>query len=1842
MSGKSKESDAPDFAYPRQVMADADKMLDKALKKGDGQGVVKALIQSGLAQVSISPDSLPSVITRIEGVRDKERGEVTKALLDLLLAEVYSQYYTDNQYDLDRRPTLAAPGTDITLWSGKEFRDRIMGLYDEVFVYTDALRAARITDYTDIIECDSSTPIFYPTLFDFASLRALDVLDEINSESITVLAPFYLYDVTVRVPNVMSKPSAEAVEIANRWVLANEGAPRIMALLVRYSMLEGKTVRDDNVSGPTPLMRLYAGNKSVPYAVELLLAENIYQLDMAQQKALYNELNEYQATNPSYFRIDAVKNRMAELTQPRCEVSYPAQVARGKDFIIGVKLDNASAADVLVYRVNDSAVRFDRDSYRLQQCGREPVARLTVKTDSVAPFSEMRVVTCNLKDYGVYVVVPVLEDGARTNMYVDAIYCTDIALAAVNSAGLMRAYAVDGTSGIPQKGVNVTTYRNYDNQLQKLRTHLSDADGAVDLDKGNLRNIIMQATKGDDRFGRELDRYIPRYDKGGVTLSAFVRPALAIYHPGDTLDFVAITYRYSGNERSLVKDTDFKAVLRNPNYVTVDTVDIHTDGFGRATAKFRLPDEGLTGEYTISVLDAKSLRRIGSETVMVSDYKLPTYEAKVDSVTIDEAQGSVTVNCRAMTYSGFPVQNASAVASLAGLQRYWWNSHSVKFHTDTLTTDAEGRFSWTLSKEVLEQTPFMGGRYRVDFTVTSPSGENRFCSKEFSLGKTNVIMVDHADWLAATPSSNLHISVNDALGKPIDARLHLTFKGKDGATHDYDVESIGGVTKADLSQLHSGEYELTVTAPGIDAEAADATVTVYNTADSNSPVDALLWTPRSMVRTSGRSADVVYATALENARVLVIISSGDSICDTRWIAPVKGINRLKVELPAGKDEVKVLMATVADFNMERKEIEVVSVNPDDELKVKIERMRDRLTPLTDETVTVKVTNGAGKGVDAAVILDMYSKALDNLAVQSWSFSPSRGYVPGIDFSSNLCGITSADVGMSLKYLKAPELCVTPEFNFYDMPWTGYSHRMMKYDAMTTAHPMLRSKAPIGMMNKMDGAVLYEDSADTAALGAVEEAESEIAGETTVSADKEQYRPSEVPLAFFAPMLSTDADGNLAYSFKVPNANTTWVLKALSYSTMLATDLDVCEVISAKPVMVEPNLPRFIRTGDKAVVSALVMNASTEAAEIATLFEVIDPTNGKVVDTQSVTSAVEAGQSATVDFNIDAPAAPGALIVRVKSSTDVYSDGVQTLLPVLSSSQPVIESSTFYMSPDQKELQRELPGEAKDVKVTLSFCENPTWEVVSALPGLRTDDPSTSLGASAQIFAAAVSGYVMKLNPAIEPALKAWLNDAKDSGEMLSMLNRNDDLKQMYLAATPWVQEAQSDEDRIARLALLFDSKEIQRSIDSAVKKLKKMQRAGGGWSWTLNYDEPSLWVTLQILNNFAELRQLGCCPVVLDDMVKDAWRYVDAEIAAEYSRYPDTTYSFYTYVRSLYRDMPMPTSAQKAYNATVQSTLKNWKKSNPAQKAADALILYRNDYKEVARTVLASVREFATSTPELGMWWETANRSSWWALAPVGQTAFILQAFNTIEPGCEDIDKIRQWLILNKVVQDWGTSVDATVCVASILQCGSSWLNRPGDAVITIDGSRFEPDRIDKLTGKFVAEIPDAKGELVITRSVDGPAWGAVIEQSTQVMKDVKAHSIPELSIEKEALMSTDKGWAPSSEFTVGQVVKVRLVINAKRAMDYVSIVDNRAATFEPVVQTPRPVYCDGLVFYLENRDAATNIFIDHLPKGQYVIEYEMNVNNAGEYASGLATIQSQYAPEMTAHSSGNQLTVTR
>lgn len=1841
MKAEKKQTAAPDFAYPQQVAKDAEKQLQAALKAGDGESVVNALIKYGIAQTSVDDANYPALVKKVTEIADSEKQPTTRSLLKMLLADIYNAYYSADRYNIDRRTTLAGE-SDFTLWSGEQFKEKIRSLYAEALSPREALLAAATGDYPQVINTGDFSGIFFPSLYDFASNKAITALSSLSdNQQILPINAMYL---RVAIPQALSPANRQIVEIADNWVAAHspESAPYIEALIARRDYMKRCVAPDPLNQDDNEAISAYKANRSNPYAIELLLSADVE--DNGQNAAeLYGIYNDFATAHPDYIRINAVKAAIARLTQPSVSVSLPSQVAKGVAAEMTFTISNAPSAKVKFYRLRSGISK--TDNFKPSDFESHQFLDIEATSDKAIPFSDTIKAKFTLPEYGVYRYE--IEGKKADKWHANIVRCSDIGLFSNSLADDMAVWAVDPISGKPLPGVSLKFLQSSSRKL--ALSAKTDKDGAAKAPDTNSGYNIF-ASKGADRYATPAWAYT--YNQSSNTVkTAYINTDLPLYHPGDSVNIVAILYKFDSKAQSPLKQQAAKLIVRDVNNQPVDTLDVVSDQYGRVATSVKLPKEGLTGYYRIIAEDADG-KHLASHRFMVSDYKLPTFDITLND-PVAEGKDFV-VKGKAMGYNGFPMQNASVKVGLKGFaRRFWFASAEVEFYTDTITTDQSGQFAIRITPEIAATTPFPGGMILADATVTSASGESHEASISFSVGKSYLIGGSGSELLRAVADATLPYGLYDFVNKPVDGKLQLRFT-RNGKSHDISATTAGGKSTADLSGLPSGAYDLEISAPGTDADAVKFTdVSVYNAADTNSPSDDALWLLNnriSLTQASKRTAEIIYAVNRADSYVLLTVNSPDKVLSRKWLRPDKGINKLKVEVPEGVDRVTVTLTTVNDFTTDIRTVNIYAYNPAAKLNVKIERLRDRVTPNAEETITVKITDGSGAGKQSALILDMYSKALNALESHSWAFAAQRGYLPSLSTNSFNPGTSSEWFnGKTARFDVSP--IFTPSFNLYGLGF-GAPHQLMIRGTMMRKYNSAAPTAAAGnadFKEALEGAVMgMEVVSESKMEASADLAESDDSGADSGGAAEEknleeQYRPSEIALALFAPNLTTDPQGNLTYSFTVPNANTTWALYALAYDEAMTSDLATAEIISSKPIMIEPNLPRFIRQGDTADILALVMNSTDEQQTVDVTYECISPVN--MTGVASITKAVTLAphSSETVKFSLHANALSSAAIVRLKASGANYTDGVQTLIPVLPATQQVIDAETFYLTPDQKELSMPIGNNKdKDATTIVSFCENPTWEVVSALPGLRADESTTSLAASAAIFSAAVSEKVMNLNPAVEQGLKQWLDGAKGDGALLAMLNRNEDLKQLALASTPWVQNAESDAERLTRLALLFDRKEIASAIDNGADQLAKLQCGDGGWCWTDHYKESSLWVTLGILNNFAELRQLNCYPAKLDPMVKKALKYVDSEVAKSYAEYPSGDYLYYTYVRGLYPEVAMSVGATKAFNATIKSVASGWKRYSVGQKAAAALMLYRSGRKAEAANVLNSIREFATYTPQSGMSWPSVRTSSFFGLSESGQTAFILEAFNTIEPGCKDIDRIRQWLILNKVVQDWGTSVNASACVASILQCGSNWLYKPGSVEIAVGGKPLKPSEVDSLTGAFHTAVANPKGNLTITRANDGPAWGAVMTRSTRVMTDVKAHSLPELSIEKQMLVNNDGQWVNASDMAVGQTVKVRLIINSARDMDYVTIVDNRSATMEPVVQTPRPVYCDGICFYLENRDAATNLFISHLPKGQYIIEYETFVNNAGSYSSGVATIQSQYTPEMTAHSAGTLLRVAR
>ena len=453
---------------------------------------------------------------------------------------------------------------------------------------------------------------------------------------------------------------------------------------------------------------------------------------------------------------------------------------------------------------------------------------------------------------------------------------------------------------------------------------------------------------------------------------------------------------------------------------------------------------------------------------------------------------------------------------------------------------------------------------------------------------------------------------------------------------------------------------------------------------------------------------------------------------------------------------------------------------------------------------------------------------------------------------------------------------------------------------------------------------------------------------------------------------------------------------------------------------------------------------------------------------------------------------------------------------------------------------------------------------------------------------------------------------------------------------------------MTRLALLFDKEEIQNVYDKNITLLTNLAKEDGGLAWMGQSIYSSEWATANVLMLLGRLNHLGYLPADdrISKIIDNGLAFLSKNASEVLAKNPDATFPSYSMIMSYFPDQYKESGNHPAVDNTVKRILSNWKNETVIGKAYDAILLGRFGKITEAQTVMESIREFASYSPQKGMWWPSIGQSSMmWYVNPVAATASVMEAFDEILPDSNEVERIRQWLILQKEATDWKESVSTSIVLSAILKSSSHWLRPAGEVKFNIGDTSLVPDEVEKVTGYFREDISgmvSGKNALSINREdATSASWGAVYSQSIAEMTEVAESSIDGLSISKRYLRYSGEGVEEVQDLGIGDKVRVELTIVTDTDMDYVAVDDSRAACFRPVEQLPRPVVSEGIYFYLENRSDCTRMFVDRLPRGRYVISYDLWVTNSGNFASGIATVQSQYAPQLTAHSSGCRIAVS-
>ena len=793
----------------------------------------------------------------------------------------------------------------------------------------------------------------------------------------------------------------------------------------------------------------------------------------------------------------------------------------------------------------------------------------------------------------------------------------------------------------------------------------------------------------------------------------------------------------------------------------------------------------------------------------------------------------------------------------------------------------------------------------------------------------------------------------------------------------------------------------------------------------------------------------------------------------------------------------------------------------------------------------------------------------------------------------------------------------------------------------------------------------------------------------------QARKNFKETAFFYPQLKTDKNGKVSFSFTMPEALTRWKLQLLAHSTTLKSATKTLQTVTQKELMVVPNAPRFLREKDTITLSAKITNLTNNQLSGFAKLILTDAISGKEINTelQNIHSnknfVVDKDGNTNVSWSLAIPENMQAVQYKIVAKAGDFSDGEQNVLPVLTNRMLVTETLPMFIKSNETKtftldkLKNSTSSTLKNHKLTLEMTSNPVWVAVQALPYLMEYPYECSEQIFSRYYANTLASFVANSNPKIQDVFNAW----KSSDALLSNLEKNQELKSLIIQETPWLRDAQSETEQKKRIALLFDLNKMKNEQERAINKLQENQMNSGGFPWFKGSKYANTFITQHIATGFGHLQKLGVTDfdTSTKKMIEKAVKFLDNELLENYEKLLERARKIkeeskskkegekkyeeylsknnlnyatiqYLYMRSFYGDISLDDTTKSAVKYYQNQSAKYWNAYNLYAKGQIALSLFRADEKTVANKILKSLKENSITSDELGMYWKSNTAGYYYYQAPVETQALMIETFSEIENDAETIDNLKIWLLKNKQTNQWKTTKATTEAVYALLLNGNDWLSITEMVTIKVGNQQINPSEIENVkveagTGYFktswnTEEIKPAMATITINKKEKGIAWGGLYWQYFEDLDKITSAESP-LKLNKKLFLKVNADTGKelklidkNTQLKVGDLITVRIELRSDRDMEFIHLKDMRASGVEPINVLSTYKWQDNLGYYESTKDAATNFFFDKLPKGVYVFEYDVRVNNAGNFSNGISTIQSMYAPEFSSHSKGVRLKI--
>lgn len=1820
---KVTEAQAKDL--PKSQMEWLDKIIYKAQKGADYGQLLKAQLLRAAAQTQIAPDSADVELSRLESKMLEAKSPVVRAVYATVLGKLYDQ----------------RQGSDDAKEKSKH--------WFAVAMEQPALLAQnKCTEYEPAIVEGVDSKIFNDDLLHVVGMEA---------KAYTTLLDYY-----------KSKGNRPAACICaclglrhGRAVDTNEVRKS------KYLQALDSLIRDYGdlrEAGELAIER----SQFLSNAPDVTAEDNVNYINYA--------LNKW----GDWPRMNQLRNDLSNLQQPRFNINVGDRMLLPQtDRLVRINfIRNIGTLTLNIYRLNvegDSRLNPDEpDDWTELQKKMVPGALQTlVKRYIGQPAWKENSDSMVIKGLpiGVYLVEATTDNGKiqtqRVLLNVSDLYLMAQALPDKQ----LRYVVVSATTGEAVSGAHlrITLPASYDNEKEQTIGLCTDKNGEAYYKYSKRAPNKVFVYTDTDRAFRETNIYTnySYWSNNGNGEDTRLFTDRSIYRSGQQVHVALVAFKQNRTTLTTTPQVDkqVKLTLYDANGKEVSSQDVTTDKFGSASADFMLPKTGLTGNFFIKSVDNAIVR------FLVEEYKRPTFEVTFDACKESYQPGdTMKVRGWAKTYSGVPVQGARVSYEVNRKPSLWWSwrvdGNIEQLLADSTVTADDGSFVVKLPMTYPDNINLDHAAYFnivANAKVTDSAGETHETTTSLALSNRQAVLtVDLPEKSLRDSLRRFTVKRINMAGEPVDGTVSYRWDGQ-------------GWKKAQANKpialdgmLASGKHELEVICS---QDTVKTSVIVFSYNDKKPVVTTHDWfyVSANQFPHDGSPVYVQVGTSDKNTHVYYSIFSADKLLG-------RGVGKLSDEVVTRKlhykeeygNGITLSLAWVKHGKMYTHQVSITRPVPDNKLSLSWKTFRDKLTPGQKEQWILHIETPQGRPATAQLLASMYDKSLDAIFQHHWDFdirysfstprtSWTQGAQPTVGFygfeSFNALNVHSLDFSHF-----DPEM-----FDFanpYRFRYNGPMMLMARADrsqAVADAATFSLEAAPAKRANVMAKTV-GEASLLQGRIRGLGKAKNQETGNGTLTTAM-QVRENLTETAFFYPALTTDVKGNVDISFTLPESVTTWKFMGLAHDVNFCYGFINAEAVAKKAVMVQPHLPRFVRQGDRAVVTCRIANTSDKDVKGRVRLQLLTPEDNKEVEDWTSPFSVKAGQTITTTFTIDgdrlANLGHGASLffARATAEGQGFSDGEQQYLPLLPNAEYVTTTRPFTQNgPGVKtlNLSKLFPSSDKRNRLTVEYTNNPAWLMIQALPSVANPTEHNAISLSAALYANSIAQHLLTSAPAIAQTVKLWQTEQGYETSLTSNLQKNSELKTMVLSETPWVADANRETEQKQRLANYLDASAADYRMKTFAEKLSALQNPDGSFSWWP--DMPgNKWMTMEVVGILTRLNSLTATQGNAA-LLSQAFTYLDKRIADEVKELKKETPKRQPQVLS-----PSEFACDYLYASALAGRMqtsdvryllglleKQTAKLTIYGKARAAVILAQYGHVARAKEYLQSLNEYTVYKEETGRYYDTRRALYTWKDYRIPTQVAAIEAMQLLSPDdTKTLEEMRRWLVQEKHTQSWDTPTNTVDAVYAFLadpkgHPDMSKLSATQTATLKVDGRPLDLPQATSGLGyvKTVVDTP-ALSTFTAEKTTDGTSWGALYAQYWQQASDVPTQSSG-LKVKREVLVNGKVIDDKTDKIKVGEKIKVRITITADRDYDFVQVQDKRAACLEPVGQTSG--YRWG--YYCSPKDNVTDYYFDLMAKGQHVVETDYYVDRQGEYISGICTAQCAYSPEFSGREGTKHFTIIR